>query len=219
MMGMTSHNQTERTYLGRPEQITVAGRLRAALRHSLMDRTQFVHMVTLVGTRSGIQEREHTRYQKRALMVRYGVWPGEDGACLSVHTLTVAEEQTLASRVVLVKDTALPHKAFVHQRTVAYLNARSYDEIHTFDTAPKTDRRMLVGVDRTVFQPAHSHQFGEIAYLHILDRTAVQDPHMVAYIAHLGSLALCIFINQPFHLMNHLRAVAVERQYIRQAGA
>ena len=64
MVGVTSHNEGESPHFGRPEQITVAGRFRAALGDTLVNRTEFVHVVRLVRTRTGVQEREHTGNQQ-----------------------------------------------------------------------------------------------------------------------------------------------------------
>ena len=116
MVGMTSHDQRERTYLGWPQQITVAGGLRTAFGDTLVDRTEFVHVVRLVAARTGVQEREHTGYQECGLMVRHGIWSGEDSTCLAVHALAVTEEQALTCRIVFVEDTTLTDKTLVHQR-------------------------------------------------------------------------------------------------------
>ena len=56
-------------------------------------------------------------------MVGHGIRTCEDRTGLSVHALTIREEQTLARRVVLVEDASLPHEALVHQRRVADLHA------------------------------------------------------------------------------------------------
>ncbi len=156
MMGMTTHHQTERTHLTRPEQITVACCLRTAFRYPLMNRTQFIHMVRLVTSRTRIEEREHTGYQQRTLMVRHGVRSGKDSAGLTVHALAVREEQTLARRIVFVEDTTLAHEAFIDQRTIAYLHTRADDEINAFHTTSQAHRSGLIGVDRTILQPTHT---------------------------------------------------------------
>ena len=64
VVGVTSHNEGECTHFGRPEQITVTGRFRTALSDTLVDRTEFVHVVRLVRTRTGVQKREHTGNQQ-----------------------------------------------------------------------------------------------------------------------------------------------------------
>ena len=92
MMCMSSHDQRESTYLTGPQHVTVAGGLRSSLHHTLVNRTEFVHMIRLVASRACIHEREHTGNEQRRFMVRYGVRPCEDSACLAVHTLTVREE-------------------------------------------------------------------------------------------------------------------------------
>ena len=64
MMGMTSHNERESSYLRWPEQITIARRFSATLGYTLMDRTEFIHVIRLVRSRPGIKEREHTCYEQ-----------------------------------------------------------------------------------------------------------------------------------------------------------
>ena len=61
-----------------------------------------------------------------------------------MHSLAVGEEETLARRVMFVKDAALTHKALVHQRRVADLYSRSDDEIAAFNTAAQTNRSRFV---------------------------------------------------------------------------
>ena len=216
MVGMTTHHETERTYFGRPQEVTVTRRLRTAFSDTLMDRTEFVHMVRLVTTRSCIQEREHTGDQERTLMVGHGIRTGEDRTGLSVHTLAVTEEQTLACRIVLIEDTSLTHKTFVYQCRITDLHTRGDNEIRALDTAGQPHRCGLVGVDRTVLQTTHAAQFGIVTDPHVLDRTAVQNPYVVSDITVIGSMRLRIRVYEVLQLLDHLRTVTIQRQDIRQ---
>ena len=54
--------------------------------------------------------------------------------------------------------------------------------------------------------------------MHILDRTAVEDTHVVAYIAMIGSMLLGIGVDELLHLMDHLRTVTIEGKNIRQTS-
>lgn len=56
---MASHNQRESPDFCRPEDIGVAGGLGASFDDALMDGAQFVEVVALVGTRAGVEKREH----------------------------------------------------------------------------------------------------------------------------------------------------------------
>ena len=218
MVGMTTHDETERTDLRRPQQVTVARRLRAALGHTLMDRTEFVHVVRLVGSRTRVEEREHTRDEERRFMVGHGVRSCEDRASLSVHTLAVREEKALARRVVFVENRALTYEALVHEGGVTDLYARSEDEIDTLHAAAEANRSELVGVDRSVLETTHAAQLGIVADLDVLDASAVQDTYVLADVTVVGSLCLGVRINLALEFRNHLRTMAIERQDIREAG-
>ena len=216
MMRMTSHHERESTDLRRPEQITVTCRLRTALRQTLMDRTEFVHVVRLVTSRTGVHEGEHTGDEQRRFMVSHGIRTGEDRTGLSVHTLAVGEEQTLSRRIVLVKDTTLANKTLVHQCAVSDLHTRSNDEICALDTATQTYRCCLVGVNCSVLETTHTGQFGIVTDPYILDRTAIQDPYVFTDETYFRSPLFCIGIDHLLQGMNHFRAVTIEGQDIRQ---
>ena len=152
-------------------------------------------------------------------MVGHGVRSCEDGARFSVHSLTVAKEETFARRVVLVEDTALPNKALVYQGRVAYFNTRSNNEIGTFDAATQANRSRFIRIESTVFQTTHAVQFRIIADADILYTAAVQDSYMIADKAVVRSLRLRVRIYLPLQLMNHRRTMTIKRQNIRQTGA
>ena len=123
MVGVTSHDEGESTHFGWPEKITVAGRLRATFGYTLVNRTQFVHVVRLIRTRAGIEEREHSCNEEGRFMVSHRVRTCEDRTSFSVHSLAVGEEKTLTCRVVFIEDTALSHEALVHQGGITYFYA------------------------------------------------------------------------------------------------
>ena len=183
-----------------------------------MDRTEFVHVVRLVATRTGVQEREHTGDEQRTLVVGHRVGTCKDSAGLAVHTLAVGEEEALACRIVLVKHRTLTHKALVHQRRVTDFHTRSEDEIDTLHTAAQMHRSRLVGVDRTVLESANAHQFGVVANTDILDAAAVEDAYVVADVAVIRCLCFGVRINLALQLMYHRRTMTIKRQHVRQAG-
>ena len=184
-----------------------------------MDRSEFVHVIGLVAARTGVEEGEQSRDEERALVVSDGIWSGKDSARLTVHSLAVAEEKALARRVVLVENTALPHETLVHQRTVADLHAGGDNEIRALDATAQANGCIAIAVDRTVLEAADTSQLGVIAYPHVFDGSAVEDTHVRAYLAVIRSLRLRVGINHRLHRVNHLGTMAVEGQYIRQAGA
>ena len=111
----------------------------------------------------------------------YRVGTSEDSACLAVHTLAVAKEERLACGIVFVEDTALPHKALIHQRGVANLHTRRDDEIGAFHAAAQLHGCGSIRIDGAVLQARHAHQLCVVANAHILDTAAVEDTDMVAY--------------------------------------
>ena len=56
MMCMPPHDQRESAYTAGPQEVRIGGGLSATFRKALMNGTQFVHMIRLVGTRTGVQE-------------------------------------------------------------------------------------------------------------------------------------------------------------------
>ena len=102
-------------------------------------------------------------------MMGDGIRSGKDGACLSVHSLAIGEEERLTRRIVFVEDTALPYDTLVHQRGVADSDARGKDEISTLDTRTEFDGRLPVGVDRTILESADAIEDGAVSDAHIFD--------------------------------------------------
>ena len=80
MMMMAAHYQRESANTSRPKNIRVAGRLGTTFHDPLMDRSQLIHMITLVGATSRIQKRIHSRYQQTTLMHRHCKRTGENSA-------------------------------------------------------------------------------------------------------------------------------------------
>ena len=54
---------------------------------------ELVHVVALVSAASGVHKGGLASDEQRGLMHADRVWPGKDGACLSVLYLRVGEEQ------------------------------------------------------------------------------------------------------------------------------
>ena len=110
MADMPSHHEGKGADLGRPEDVGVRRRLGPALHDSLMNRAQFVHMVTLVRAGAGVHEREHPGDKERRFVVRDRIGTGKYRAGLAVFALTVAEEERVRGRVVVSEVAGLSHE-------------------------------------------------------------------------------------------------------------
>ena len=111
MADMPSHHQGEGSDLCRPEKVGVGRCLGTSLHDSLMDRSQLVHMVALVRSRTGVHEREHSCDQQGRLVVGYRIWTGKYRAGLTVFSLTVAEEERIGSRIIVSQLACLADEA------------------------------------------------------------------------------------------------------------
>ncbi len=151
-------------------------------------------------------------------MVGHGVRTGKYRAGLAVHTLAVTKEQTLAGRVVLVEDTSLAYEALIHQRRVADRHTAADDEVGALDARTQFDGSGGVGLHRTVLQSADAREHGMVADAGVLDRSAVEDAHVLAYLAHRGALTIGVLVNHPFQRADQCRTVTVERHDVCQAG-
>ena len=60
-----------------------------------MNRPELVHVITLVGPRTGIHKRKHTGYQQGGLMMRNRVRTGKKRTSLTVFALAITEKQGL----------------------------------------------------------------------------------------------------------------------------
>ena len=86
-----------------------------------MDRTKLIHVVALVGTRTGVHEREHPRNEQRTLVVRHGEGTGKDGTSLAILTLAITEEQGIRSRIIMPQLAGLPHEAARQHGTIVHI--------------------------------------------------------------------------------------------------
>ena len=150
---MTSHDERECSYLCGPKYIRVACCLGAALHHALVYRPELVHVVALVGAASGVEEREHSGYQKARLVHGNCVGAGQYCAGFSVFSLTVAEEKRVVCREQVCKVAGLPYEAARHYHPVADVCPRAYDEILCGYVRSYVHRGFGITVHRTVVQP------------------------------------------------------------------
>ena len=116
----------------------------------------------------------------------------------------------------LIKDTTLSHKAFIHQCRVVNLHTRADNEIRALNTRTQLHRSKTVGVNRTVLKARRPHNHRIVADAHVLDAATIEDVHIIAYGTEVSSLLFGIIVNTLLKIGNHLRTVTIERQHISQ---
>ena len=121
MVDVTPHDEREGSHTCRPKNVGIGCSLSTALQCTLMDGTKLIHVVALVGTRTGVHEREHTRNEQRTLVVRHGERTGKDGTCFAVLSLAVTEEQGIRSRIIMSQLAGLPHEAARQHGTIVHM--------------------------------------------------------------------------------------------------
>ena len=93
MVDVTSHNQRERPYPCGPQDIGIGSGFSSTLQRTLMDRTELVHVITLIGTGTGIHKGKHTGYKQGGFMMCHRIRSGKDGTRFTVFSLTVTKKQ------------------------------------------------------------------------------------------------------------------------------
>ena len=175
------HDERESPYPGGPQHVGVAGSLRPALDHTLVDGPQLVHVVTLVRPAAGIQEREHAGNEQARLVHGHRVGAGKDGAGLAVLALTVAEEERVVGREEVRKVAGLPHEATRQYRAVAHAGARADDEILCGDVGPDGYGGLGATIDSAVVEARGAVDAAGIADAEVAYRPRVDDVHAAAY--------------------------------------
>ena len=136
---------------GRPKDIRVAGRLGTTFHDPLMNRSQLIHMITLVGATSRVQERIHSRYQQTALMHRHRKRTGENSASLPILESAVAEQQGIMGREVMRHLASLSDKATDNLSGIRDLGSRRDNEILRDHTIPDKYRGLSLTIYGTIF--------------------------------------------------------------------
>ena len=120
MVDVTTHNERESPHPCRPQNIRIGSGLSAAFQRSLVNRAELVHVITLIGTGTGIHKGEHTGYKQSGFVVRHRIRSGKDGTCFTVFSLTITEEQGIRSRIVMPQFASLPYKTTGKHSTVVH---------------------------------------------------------------------------------------------------
>ena len=179
-----------------------------------MNRSQFIHMITLVRPRAGIHKRKHTGYQQGRLMMGYGIRTGKDGTCFTVLSLAVTEKQGIGSRVVVSQLTGLPNEATGQHSSIVHMRTGGNNKVIANDTMPDMYRSSFIAVDTSVVQTAGSANPAIIANTHILDRTGIENHHMAADGPHRRSMLVGVIVSDRLHPADQFRTVPVKSQNI-----
>ena len=121
MIDVTPHDERKGSHTGRPKDVGIGCCFGTTFQCTLMDRTKLIHVIALVGTRTGVHEREHPRNEQRTLVVRHGEGTGKYGTCFAVLSLTVTEEQGIRSRIIMPQLAGLPHEAARQHGTIVHM--------------------------------------------------------------------------------------------------
>ena len=180
MVMMATHYQRESADTGRPKNIRVAGSLGATFHDPLMDRSQLIHMITLVRATSRVQERIHSRYQQTTLMHRHRKRTGEYSASLPILESAVAEQQGIMGREVMRHLASLSDKATDNLSGIRDLGSRRDNEILRDHTIPDKYRGLSLTIYGTIFQTCAILYGRVITNLHVTDRTGIDNLDLIA---------------------------------------
>ena len=195
MMMMASHHKRESADTRRPQDIGIAGCFRAALHDSLMDRAQLIHMVTLVRTATGIQERIHPGNQQAALMHRNRKRPGKDSAGLPVLEGAITEQKGIVSREVMRHMTSLPDKATDDLGRIGNNSTGRDDKVFGNHTVANISRSLFITPYRTISKPGTVFNRCIIAYPDTPKCPHIGDFHIITNITIFQRHIFSIFRN------------------------
>ena len=214
MVHVPAHHQGERAHPGWPEDVGVRGGLRAALQDALVDRSQLVHVVGLVGTAAGVHEGEMARDEQGGLVVRHREGPREDRAGLAVLALAVGEEQGVGRAVAVAEMAGLADETARERGVVRQVGAAFDDEVVGDDPVADPHRSGLVAVHAAVAEPVHAAEDGVVADLHPVQVTGVADDDMIPDASHGRFLRFRIGEDHVVQGLHQFRTVAVHRHHI-----
>ena len=216
VIDVSSHDEGKCSYFGRPQDIRVAGGFRATLHDTVMKGAEFVHMVALVRTAAGIQERKQSSDEQARLVHTHRIGSGKDGAGFTVFALTVAEKQRVVSREEVGEVTGLPDETARHDYTVAHVGSRTDDKVFGRYVGAYVNRGFPVAVDGAVFEARSSVDTAAVAYAHIAHGAGVDHVYTVAYFATVAFYGSGIVGNHLFEPFGQVGTMAIHGDDIGQ---
>lgn len=179
---------------------------------------EFVHVVALVGTGTGIHKGEHAGYEQSGFMMRHRIRSCKNGTGFTVFALAVAEEQGIRSRVVMPQLTGLPHETTGKHGAVVHARPGGYDKVIANNAMPYMYRCYFVTVDTAVVQATCTANVAVVADTHVFDRTGIEYHYMAADRTDSGGMLIGVEIGNFLHPRNQLRAVTVKCHDIGLVG-
>ena len=155
MMMMAAHYQRESANTSRPKNIRVAGRLGTTFHDPLMDRSQLIHMITLVGATF-----PHSKTNTFPLSANYSYCidtvngPAKIAASLPILESAVAEQQGIMGREVMRHLASLSDKATDNLSGIRDLGSRRDNEILRDHAIPDKYRGLLLTIYGTISRRA-----------------------------------------------------------------
>ena len=163
-----THHHGETANMGRPENVTSRSRLAATIQCAPVDGTHFVGMVTLVGARTGIVEREGTANEKGALVMTCGERTTEGCTRLAIVHIAIGKEDARLGREALTHMHRLTDKAAIHLCAINDTGTSSHDAVFD-DDIRAYERACIVGAEnRAIGQFAAALHFTPLANAHII---------------------------------------------------
>lgn len=147
-----------------------------------------------------------------------GVRPGKNSTCFTVLSLAIAEEQRVGSGIIVPQLTGLSHKTTGQHGSVVDMGTGGNNKIIANNAVSDMHRGRLVTVDAPIVQTARPADPAEIPDTHILDRTGIENHHMVADGSHRGSVFIGIIVCNLFHPADQFRTMPVKSQDIGLMG-
>ena len=140
-----------------------------------MHRTALIHVVALIRSRTGVEEREHTANEQRRLVVCHSVGSGKHSTCLAVLALTVGEEYGVGCRISVSQNACFAHVDALHECCALYLGTALHDEVRCLHAASYFGGILGCGTYCGILHECCAFQDGSLADSHVADESAVDD--------------------------------------------
>ena len=220
----------EGAYVCRHEEVGAAGCLRAALHGAIVHGPHLVGVVTEVGCRARVVEREHAADEQRTLVVACRERSAEGGAGLAVRHVAVGKEHALRGCEPVAQLAGLAHEAVLHLHAVDDGRAVGNDRVFADHARAYEHAGLGRAHDGAVAYACGAVNLAEVVDNGVRDLLCVDDLHPVAYGSRLGHRALNVFSHEALHgraeggvarVLHHeggdLARQAVERHHVAVA--
>ena len=174
-----------------------------------MNRSQLIHVITLVGTTTCIQERIHTGNQQATFMHRNRERTGKDGTSLSILEGTITKQKRIMSREIVCHMRSLPDKTTYQFSRIRHDCSRRDDKIFSDHTITNKNRSQLITIDCPISQTGCIFNHSIFTDLYVANSSCIYNSHMITYNTILRSMLLGIIRYQCLQTFNQQRTMTI----------